>query len=263
MQVVAHRGSSHVAPEHTLAAYRQAIDEGADALECDVRLTRDGVLVCVHDRRVNRTSDGRGVVSTLELADLAELDFGVRRGRRFHGRSRGGGEEPDRDQHGVLTLQRLIELVADAGRPVGLYVETKHPTRYGALVERSLVELLRRHGLDAPPTPELSTVLVMSFSATGLRRVHLAAPTLPTVLLMTRVPPTRWDGTLPRQISAAGPSIAAIRLQPRYVERAHGHGHPVHVWTVNAPADIDLALSLGVDAVVTDRPAAVLRRLGR
>src|SRR4051794_9077270 len=73
--VVAHRGSSAAHAEHTLAAYELAIEEGADALECDVRLTRDGVLVCVHDRKVNRTSDGRGVVSTLELAELAELDF--------------------------------------------------------------------------------------------------------------------------------------------------------------------------------------------
>ena len=70
VQVVAHRGSSDAVPEHTLHAYTRAIDEGADALECDVRLTRDGHLVCVHDRRIDRTSTGRGVVSTLELADL-------------------------------------------------------------------------------------------------------------------------------------------------------------------------------------------------
>src|SRR5690349_9193418 len=74
-QVVAHRGASDDVPEHTFAAYRKAIDDGADALECDVRLTRDGHLVCVHDRRVDRTSDGRGPVSALELADLADLDF--------------------------------------------------------------------------------------------------------------------------------------------------------------------------------------------
>ena len=76
VHVVAHRGASVEAAEHTLAAYRRAVDAGADALECDVRLTADGDLVCVHDRRVDRTSDGRGVVSTLELAELAELDFG-------------------------------------------------------------------------------------------------------------------------------------------------------------------------------------------
>ena len=76
VQVVAHRGASDEHAEHTLTAYTQAIDDGADALECDVRLTRDGVLICVHDRRVDRTSDGRGVVSTLELAELRDLDFG-------------------------------------------------------------------------------------------------------------------------------------------------------------------------------------------
>src|SRR5512144_2748225 len=74
-QVVAHRGSSASRPEHTLGAYLVALDEGADALECDVRLTADGHLVCVHDRRIDRTANARGVVSTMELAQLHELDF--------------------------------------------------------------------------------------------------------------------------------------------------------------------------------------------
>ena len=74
--VIAHRGSSLAEPEHTLRAYLRAIEEGADALECDVRLTADSHLVCVHDRRVNRTSNGRGIVSTLELAELEGLDWG-------------------------------------------------------------------------------------------------------------------------------------------------------------------------------------------
>ena len=70
IKVVAHRGSSDDAPEHTLSAYKRAIEDGADALECDVRLTKDGHLVCVHDRRIDRTSNGRGIVSTLELAEF-------------------------------------------------------------------------------------------------------------------------------------------------------------------------------------------------
>jgi len=75
-QVVAHRGASEDEPEHTLAAYVAAVAAGADALECDVRLTADGHLVCVHDRRVDRTSNGRGVVSGLELAQLEGMDWG-------------------------------------------------------------------------------------------------------------------------------------------------------------------------------------------
>src|ERR1700712_2371840 len=73
--LVAHRGASSSVAEHTLAAYQAAIEAGADALECDVRMTRDGHLVCVHDRTVNRTSDGQGVVSELDLRTLNELDF--------------------------------------------------------------------------------------------------------------------------------------------------------------------------------------------
>ena len=75
-QVVAHRGASQENPEHTLAAYLRAMERGAEALECDVRMTADGHLVCVHDRTVDRTSNGSGLVSTLELTDLEGLDWG-------------------------------------------------------------------------------------------------------------------------------------------------------------------------------------------
>ena len=75
--VVAHRGASAERPEHTLAAYELALQEGADGVECDVRLTRDGHLVCVHDRRVDRTSTGTGLVSELTLAELREFDWGA------------------------------------------------------------------------------------------------------------------------------------------------------------------------------------------
>src|ERR1700754_5188881 len=97
VQVVAHRGASEDAPEHTLAAYRKAIEDGADALECDVRLTADGHLVCVHDRRVNRTSNGRGAVSALELSELAALDFGSWKRRAPGAEAPGWEESPDWD----------------------------------------------------------------------------------------------------------------------------------------------------------------------
>src|ERR1700709_301423 len=75
--VVAHRGASGERPEHTLAAYELALQEGADGVECDVRLTRDGHLVCVHDRKVDRTSNGSGPVSEMTLTQLRELDYGT------------------------------------------------------------------------------------------------------------------------------------------------------------------------------------------
>jgi glycerophosphoryl diester phosphodiesterase len=259
-QVVAHRGSSGSHAEHTLAAYELAIAEGADALECDVRLTRDGVLVCVHDRKVDRTSDGRGVVSTLELADLAELDFASWR-RTGDVLLEASWEEPDLDRGRVLTLERLVQLVE--GTKVELHVETKHPTRYGGLVERALVDLLVRYGLAAPLTRSVSSVTVMSFAPTSLRRVHALAPSVPTVFLMDRVPVRYRDGSLPSRVYAAGPSIEVVRAHPSYVEKVQSRGHRVHVWTCDEPEDIDLVVGLGVDAVISNHPRRALRRLGR
>lgn len=273
IQVVAHRGASEDAPEHTLAAYKKAVEDGADALECDVRLTADGHLVCVHDRRVNRTSNGRGAVSALELADLAALDFGS--WKRNHDEAV-EGEGPDwegsalegrrTEDTSVLTLERLLELVAESnasGRPVRLAVETKHPTRWAGQVEERLLVLLKRFGLDAPPSDELSPVRVMSFSARSLLRVRAAAPTLPTVYLMQFISPRHRDGRLPDGVRIAGPSLRILRSHPGYVAKLKRAGHQVHVWTVNEPGDVELCAELGVDAIITNRPKQVLTQLDR
>jgi glycerophosphoryl diester phosphodiesterase len=260
LSVIAHRGASEDAPEHTLAAYRKAIEDGADALECDVRLTADGHLVCVHDRRINRTSNGRGAVSALELADLATLDFGSWKGT---------GEAPDRDDPtapdhtSVLTLERLLELVSDAGRRVELAIETKHPTRWAGQVEQTLLMLLRRFGFDGPRGDEPSVVRVMSFSARSLHRVQTGAPDLPTVYLMQFLPPRYRDGRLPAGTRIAGPGIRIVRGHPEYVAKVHAAGHQVHVWTVDSPQDVELCARLGVDALITNRPRQVLSQLGR
>ncbi|MEO7077980.1 MAG: glycerophosphodiester phosphodiesterase family protein, partial [Rhodococcus sp. (in: high G+C Gram-positive bacteria)] len=117
--VVAHRGASAEKKEHTLAAYDLALREGADGLECDVRLTRDGHIVCVHDRRVDRTSTGSGRVSELHLEALKAFDYG-----------------DDAEPAELLTLSDLIELVLDwTSKPTKLFIETKHPVRYGSLIE--------------------------------------------------------------------------------------------------------------------------------
>ena len=256
VQVVAHRGSSDDAPEHTLHAYKRALAEGADALECDVRLTKDGHLVCVHDRRIDRTSNGRGILSTLELAELNELDWGSWRDtwEDFE-----DPEMPDRDKSQILTLRRLLEAVAAVDRRVEVAIETKHPTRYAGLVERRLVALLDEFGWAGARSP----VRVMSFSQLSLRRLRYLAPDLRSVMLFERVPLRFRDGSLPEGVAVAGPSIEIVRSHPRYVERAHRHGHPVHVWTVDAVEDVALCLDLGVEAIITNRPGRVLEAIGR
>src|SRR5687768_14726174 len=119
-QVVAHRGSSHSTAEHTLGAYLAALDAGADAFECDVRLTADGHLVCVHDRDLRRTASTRGLVSTMNLADLDSLDFASWKNPWADL----DDEAPDRDEKlgKVLTLRKLLETVADYERPIELAI---------------------------------------------------------------------------------------------------------------------------------------------
>jgi glycerophosphoryl diester phosphodiesterase len=270
---VAHRGVSAEAPEHTLAAYRQALALGADAVECDVRLTRDGVLVCVHDRRINRTSTGRGVVSALDLADLE-------RHRVVHRRPRGAGirrhpprpaleddDEPDEDAGRVLTLDRLLDYVTSSPGRVRLAIETKHPTRHAGQVEAALLTSLRRFGLLSGGRPlEWSgrpAVRVMSFSPTALRRVRLLAPDLPTVHQVRQMLPRARTRSVAPAGTAVGPSLALLRQDPGLVARLHRAGLQVHVWVVNRPRDMQFALSLGVDAIITDEAAVLMHLLGR
>jgi glycerophosphoryl diester phosphodiesterase len=276
--VVAHRGASSTVAEHTLAAYVSAIEAGAEGLECDVRLTRDGHLVCVHDRTVNRTSDGSGVVSELDLQRLESLDFTSWHTELppsaddlVHASPYLAGVAPDIGEDGrVLTLERLLQLVADAPRPLRLLIETKHPTRYGGLVEKELVDLLARFGWAGRPGPPDSMrqlpdmdspVMVMSFAPTALRRIKLLAPDVPTVLLLERRIPGLRDGMLPAGVPIAGPGLHLLQADPGFVARAHVRGNRVYVWTVNEPDEVEFVRGLGVDTIITDRPAEVIAQL--
>jgi glycerophosphoryl diester phosphodiesterase len=186
----------------------------------------------------------------LELAELAELDFT-------------GDEAPEQlgPGGGVLTLSALLAFVRDCGRPVEVAIETKHPTRYAGLVERRLVETLDYYGWAHPRLGHTVPVRVMSFSWLGLRRMHELAPSIPVVYLLERVPLRMRDGSRPGHIGIVGPSIDIVRAHPGYVRRVHDAGGQVHVWTVDQPADVELCLELGVDALITNRPAEVVGRV--
>jgi glycerophosphoryl diester phosphodiesterase len=270
-EVVAHRGATAEAPEHTLAAYRHAAAIGADAVECDVRMTRDGVLVCVHDRWVRRTSNGRGVVSALRLEELEQFQFGPRKplARKPWADDviRAVTDEPDVENGLVLTLDRLLEYITASPGTVRLAIETKHPTRHARKVEGALAECLRHFGLLGNGRPVewagKPAVRMMSYSQLAVRRMADAAPWVPTVQLIGhRLRPIRRE-MLRGRATAVGPSVAVLRADPGFVADAHAAGKEVHVWTVNKPADMDLVRDLGVDAIITDHPEEALRRLGR
>lgn len=256
-QVVAHRGASHDNPEHTLGAYLRALEVGADALECDVRLTADGHLICVHDRDLRRTAASKGVVSTMRLADLDELDFASWKNpfADFD------DEAPDRDERldKVLTLRTLLETVADFDRRVEVAIETKHPVRYGGLVERRLVEMLRDFGWDRAGSP----ARVMSFSYRALQRTRRLAPGMDVVMLIDKS--HHWPALKPvvGDDWILGPGMGALRENPSFAARMARNKRPVHVWTVNTADDLRRCQDLGVRAVISDRPAYMLELLDR
>jgi len=253
-RVVAHRGASHDVAEHTLGAYRQALLDGADALECDVRMTRDGHLVCVHDRRLERTSDGRGVVSTKRLDQLQDLDWGS--WKNPWADLDDEADLPDASARALVTLRELLRLVRDHTGRVELFIETKHPTRYSGLVEQRLVELLDRLGWASPGSGKpVAPIRVISYSQLSLRRMRRWAPWVPLAWVVDREVPARARrGELPRTIDDVAASMALVRRDPDWVRRLHDNGHGVYVWTVNEADDLRLCQELDVEAVITDRP---------
>ena len=260
-RVVAHRGASAEHAEHTLTAYTTAYSHGVDGIECDVRLTADHHLVCVHDRRANRTSNGDGVISTLELARLEQLDWAS--WKKLDDGSSPEGADVDPERGRLLTLRRLLDSLVEQREELLTLIETKHPTRYGGLVERQLVTVLRDFGLTIGDLPHLPHVRVMSFSVLALMRMRGLAPQVPLVYLVEQSAPRfSWDGSLPRGVNIIGLDVRIVRRSPSVVKAHQRRGHEVYVWTVNEPDDIKRCADLGVDVVISDRPGDVLALLG-
>lgn len=242
--------------EQTLGAFRVAVEQGADALECDVRLTADAELVCLHDRALARTGGSTGTVSTMTLEQLRTLDWGA---WRHDGEP---GRRPDSGR--LVTLRELVELAMGAGRELGLLIETKHPNRYGPQVEHELARLLAEYGLAGRGRPGLGWVRMMSFSRLAVRRMASRYPDLPCVFLTARpVPLSVRIGGLPAGATTAGLDIAIVRERPETVAAQHAAGHEVFVWTVDDDADIRRCVELGVEGIISNRPRHVIDVVGR
>ena len=238
---VAHRGASVAAPENTLAAVRAAAALGADMVEVDVRRTRDGALVLLHDATLTRTTDastvlpGRGPwrVADLTLAELRRLDAG-----RTHSRVHAG--EP------VPTLADVLDLAGDLG--VGVQLELKAPSTYPGIVGDLLAELrawvVRSTGRRLPP------LVVQSFEVVAMKELATRAPHVRVGVLGT--PPLSHLPVLAGWAHQVNPRhVTADRA---YVDRVHALGMQCLVWTVDRPWAMRRAVRLGVDGVITNRP---------
>ncbi|NIS81469.1 MAG: glycerophosphodiester phosphodiesterase [Anaerolineales bacterium] len=229
--VIAHRGASLRAPENTLAAFRLAEEMGADAIELDAKLTKDGHVVVHHDRTLERTTDGEGLLAKCTLEELKRLDAGSHFNSEFKGER-------------IPTLQEVFDIV---GKRTLINIELSNYATPWDSLPSEVVKLVNVNRLD-------SRVLFSSFSPISLLRVGQLAANIPRGLLVMPREPT-WVRFLFKQISTYQAYHPHWRIADQNaIQGQHKAGRRVYVWTVNEPKRMTTLIKLGVDGVITDTP---------
>lgn len=293
--VIAHRGASGERPEHTIESYRLAIEEGADYIEPDLVMTRDGVLIARHENEIGGTTD---VAQRAEFASRRRTqiidgesmtgwfteDFSLSEIKRLRARERLGSLRPQNlpydGQFSVPTFDEIMQLVLSANgragknRPIGVYPETKHPahfTRIGLPLELALLDTLKRYGYAHNGSP----VFLQSFDRHNLRQLRDMTK-LPLVQLLEY---ELGDlGEIAKHADVIG--IAKALATPEAIQAAHAVNLRVHVWTFRAeneflPDDLKIGtapvargnlegeirryLNRGIDGFFVDFPAVGVR----
>ncbi|MFR5411820.1 MAG: glycerophosphodiester phosphodiesterase [Enterocloster bolteae] len=230
MKIWAHRGASGYAPENTLEAFVLAVEMGADGVELDVQMSRDGHLVVVHDERIDRVSDGSGFVRDYTLKELKGYLF-----NRTH---------PEYADARIPTLQEVYELLKETSLCVNVELKTGI-YMYDGLEERVL-ELTRRMGME-------ERVIYSSFNHYSVKKIKELKPDARTGILYS-------DGIF--HAAAYAESIGADALHPAVynlqypgvMEAARERGLKVHVWTVNTEEERLMCLEAGVDVIISNYP---------
>jgi len=270
--LIAHRGASAYAPEHSAAAYTLAIAQGADFVEQDLAVTKDGVLVSIHDVSLERTTNveevfpdrfveettakgpvRRWYVNDFTLAEIKRLDAGAAFDKKFAGTK-------------VLTFQEAIDLVRGKA---GLYPELKDPEFYrkrNVDQVRLFADIVKRNGLEADPKTPL---ILQSFDEQTLKEAAALLPTVPRVFLLSPAAADRIDApdklrAIASWATGIGPNKVMLEKSPEVVAWAHAAKLTVTPWTFRPPAPPQFPTireemsyflyTLGVDALFTDNP---------
>jgi len=277
-QLIAHRGASAYAPEHTLPAYQLALDQKSDFVEPDLAITKDGILICLHDDTLERTTNveeifperysrevtgrngaKRWVANDFTLAEIKRLDAGSWHGATFAG----------------TTIPTFEEMVALVRGKAGIYPELKSPPLYtgrGVDMLALFVASIKKQGLDQPASLRTTPVIVQSFDEATVRRSATALPGIPGVFLTSRDEDVT-DARLKELATFAkgiAPEKDVIERHPDMVGRAHAAGLTVTSWTFRAdqktryPSVRDemsqFLYTWGIDALFTNNPDQFPRR---
>jgi glycerophosphoryl diester phosphodiesterase len=247
--IIGHRGASFYAPENTLAALKMAIEEGADGVEFDVRLAKDGIPVVIHDADLRRVARRGDAVSDLTSTQLAGIDVGSWFDRDFTGRVSASHEKET-----VPSLERVLNLLEDSSRLV--YVEIKTETG-------NTDELVQKCCAIIRSSPLLPRIIVKSFSLEAIKLVKELLPEVQTAALFEPNPKTvfRRGSNLVGKAADHGARHISLHwslVNRRLLEAANSVEMPVTVWTVDHPRWVERAQTLGIRSLITNDPKKLI-----
>ncbi|MFC4402593.1 glycerophosphodiester phosphodiesterase [Gracilibacillus xinjiangensis] len=250
---IAHRGASGHAPEHTIEAYEMGERMGADYIEIDLQMTKDGQLVAMHDPEVNRTTNEIGLVSEYTLNDMKELDAGSWFNQAY----------PDKAQESFerLTIPTLHEVFERFGADANYYIEIKQSNESPGMTD-SLIHTLKEYELI--PTEREGAVIIQSFSKESLQEIHEIEPDLPIIQLISFNQPAEISSQELTEIKkyAVGLGVNYRYINESFVKDVREAGLLLHTYTVNEQKDMRQLLGWGVTGIFTNYPDRLSEVLG-
>lgn len=248
--IIAHRGASAYTAEHTLSSYEMAIQMGADYIEIDLQMTRDGKLVAMHDKVVSYHEIQQAVADV--TFDEIQLHSPVKTFNKNH-------FDYTYPFFNDLRIVDLEEILLHFGDSVNYYIEIKSPKTYPGM-EKELLKKLREHHLLYRVDP-LPKVIIQSFDSTSLKNIHALEPSIPLIKLYSFYKEAHIPEKQLEELKqyASGVGVNAVTLSREFIDLMHKENLLVHPYTINDEATMNVLLNLGVDGIITDRPDVAFR----
>lgn len=238
-KIIAHRGASGHAPENTMPAFQMALDMGAEGIELDVHISKDGEVVVIHDHTIDRTSNGEGLVGELTLDDLRRFDYGSWYSTKFKGVQ-------------IPTLREVLELLRDWEGLLNIEIKSGAIVYEG--IEQKVIDLIEEYDM-------LDRTIISSFDHYSLREIKAINPQIEIGLLYGAGLVEPW--LYAQRIGAEALHPSYHNIIPELVEGCRKNDIRLNPYTIDREEDIERMISAGVDGIITDYPDRALKVRGR
>lgn len=249
--VWAHRGASGYAPENTMASFQKAAEMGADGLELDIQLSKDGEIVVIHDETIDRTSNGSGWVKDLTLAELKSFDYNYQNGMNIGGINSGTSEKrelkkvyPEYDFSEIPTMREVFELIAPTDLTIN--IEVKTGVVFYPRIEEKILAMVRDFSME-------DRVIYSSFNHSTVVRIKELNPDAEVGFLYADGPIGVVEYAKKHGVDALHPALYNLRY-PDFVKDCKESGIKIHTWTVNEASYMKMCLQYGIEAIITNYP---------